>query len=171
VSTRSAPKELTARPFPPPGRNRRLIYHEHAIKFRFWQNGRTNPKSGNANRRLYLHWIQPASPFWQNGRTNPIILYSAAPIAARSPCAKSLGFDHDHSRMQVLNPVASASQSGLHRPTCEGASKRSLRYHLFGAKTKCFQASQRAVQNLSIANCPGLWLAPRRRFWASASAA
>src|SRR3984893_12896478 len=78
--------------------------------------GRTNPKSGNANRRLYLHWIQPASPFWQNGRTNPIILYSAAPIAARSPSAKSLGFDHDHSRMQVLNPVASASHSGLHRP-------------------------------------------------------
>src|ERR1700730_5887234 len=57
-----------------------------------------------------------------------------------------------NSRMQVLNPVASTSQSGLHRPTCEGASKRSLRYHLFGAKTKCFQASERAVQNLSIAN-------------------
>ena len=114
--------------------------------------GRTNPKSGNANRRRYLHWIQPASPFWQNGGTNPIILYSAAPIAARSPCAKSLGFDHDHSRMQVLNPVASTSQSGLHRPTCEGASKRSfLGYHLFGAKTKCFQSRPKFV------NCKLSW--------------
>src|ERR1700730_11350152 len=123
----------------------------------FWQN---EPKVGEckladvSSTRYNLHR--------HFGRTNPI--FSAAPIAARSPSAKSLGFDHDHSRMQVLNPVASASQSGLHRPTCEGASKRSLRFHLFGAKTKCFQASERAVQNLSIANCPGLWLAPRRRF-------
>ena len=77
--------------------------------------GRTNPKSpreckladvSSTRYNLHRHF----------GRTSPIILYSAAPIAARSPCAKSLGFDHDHSRMQVLNPVASASHSGLHRP-------------------------------------------------------
>ena len=51
---------------------------------------------------------------WGRSWRRPVLL---------SLSAEALGFDDDHSECNVSNPAAPASQSGLHRPTCEDPSK------------------------------------------------